>query len=253
MKKLIPILAGLAVALTFAGCATVQPPSGSRSIAKWIDQLQDRDYAERNAAVQALSLDPDTARAALPSLKRELKRETDPNRRWWLKAAIQQCEENLPQPGEIYATPDHSRGLQVNEACQSGDGPFSIVEHDGVRCWQTPKRVGKTWYYLYFKADDAFRQTAGSALDIQLDYLDTGSGEITLQYDSSQDQLPDHGAFKIHTLHIRRTNTGQWQTVRFHINDARFRGSENAGSDFRFYNGGDELLVRSVRVWPAGT
>lgn len=253
MKKLIHILAGLAVMLTLTGCATAQPRSGSRAIAKWIDQLHDKDYAERNAAVQALSLDPDMAKAALPSLKRGLKRETDPNRCWWLKAAIQQCEENLPQPGEIYATPDHSEGLHVNEACKSGDGPFTITEHDGLRCWQMPNHTSKGWSYLYFVADDAFREKAEKVLEIQLEYLDKGTGNIGLDYDSTNLRAAVKGAYENYPLAVPRINSGQWRTVRYHINDARFRGSENGGSDFRFSIHGDALLVRSVRVWPAGS
>jgi hypothetical protein len=252
MKTINHVLAGLILLLMLTSCATAQPQSGDRAIKKWIAQLHDSDGAKRNAAVQALVLEPDIAAAALPLLKQELAQETDLNRRWWLQAAIQQCEDKLPQPGEISAMPDRSQGLRVNETCKSGDGPFAIVEHDRVRCWQTPKRVGNTWAYLYFVADDAFRQKVGSALVIQLEYLDAGSGEITLEYDSSKDRMPDHGAYKNHSLHIHRTDSGQWRTVRFHINDARFRGSENVGSDFRFYNGGDDLLVHSVRVWPVG-
>jgi hypothetical protein len=247
MKTTNHVLAGLAVALVLAGCATAQSQPGSHSITEWIAQLHDSDYAKRNVAVQALSLEPDIAEAALPLLKQELKQENDPNCCWWLKAAIQQCEEQLPQPGEISATPDRSKGLQ---ACQAADGSFAIAEHNGVGCWQTPKRVGNTWHYLYFIADDPFRQKAGSALVIQLEYLDAGSGEIALDYDSSNARAPVHGAYENHPLGVHRTNSGQWQTVRFRINDARFRGSENGGTDFRFYNGGDDLLVHSVRVWP---
>jgi hypothetical protein len=33
---------------------------------------------------------------------------------------------------------------------------------------------------------------------------------------------------------------------RFNINDANCSGRENGGADFRFWNGGDDLLIRSV-------
>jgi len=232
--------------LTLAGGATAQPLSG-RQIKEWIVQLHDSGYSKRNAAVQALAHEPETA---LPLLKQELKRETDFNRQWWLKAAIQQCEEQLPKPEEISASPDRSERLHVCEACKTGDGPFAIVEHDGVRCWQTPKRVAKTWSYLYFIAEDSFRQKAGNRVEIQLEFLDEGSGEIELEYNSSVAQAPHEGAYKSHSLVVHRTNTKKWRTVRFRISDARFRGSENGRSDFRFYNGGDDLPTRSVRVWP---
>jgi hypothetical protein len=58
-------------------------------IKKWIAQLGDKDFARREAAVKNLSRQ---AAAALPALRRARERERDPDRRWWLDAAIQQCE-----------------------------------------------------------------------------------------------------------------------------------------------------------------
>jgi hypothetical protein len=57
-------------------------------VQKWIAQLGDRDFALREAAVRSLSRHPD---AALPVLRRSRQSESDPDRRWWLDAAIQQC------------------------------------------------------------------------------------------------------------------------------------------------------------------
>ena len=102
--------------------------------------------------------------------------------------------------------------------------------------------------YLYFAVDDGFRRQTGRALDVELDYLDTGTGDVVLDYDSTDVRAPVGGAYKSHPLIMRRANTIRWQTARFRITDARFRGSQNAQADFRFYNGGDDLLVRAVRV-----
>lgn len=244
---------GLASLLALNGCATAQPQVDGRPITKWIAQLHDRNYAKRDAAVQALASEPGTAEAALPLLKRKLKKEINPNRQWWLKVALQQCKQNIPHPGEISATPGHSRGLQINAGCKAGDGPFTIVKHNGVRCWKLPDHTGNVWSYLYFVADAAFRQRAESVLDIQLTYLDTGTGNIGLDYDSTDVHAPFHGAYGNSPLTVHRINSGQWRTVCFHVHNARFRGSENGGSDFRFYAHGNALLIRSVRVWPAGS
>jgi hypothetical protein len=58
-------------------------------IQKWITQLGDKDYARREAAIKNLSRHAETA---LPVLRQARERETDPDRRWWLDAAIQQYE-----------------------------------------------------------------------------------------------------------------------------------------------------------------
>jgi hypothetical protein len=43
-------------------------------------------------------------------------------------------------------------------------------------------------------------------------------------------------------------NSRQWKLARFDVNDARFGNRENGGADFRFYNGGDDLLISAVQV-----
>jgi len=67
-------------------------------------------------------------------------------------------------------------------------------------------------------------------------------------YDSTDFGLPNAGAYKACSDVIHRTNSGQWKVARFRLNDARFADRENGGSDFRFYNGGDELLIGAVEV-----
>ncbi|HEU6448316.1 MAG TPA: HEAT repeat domain-containing protein [Verrucomicrobiae bacterium] len=63
-------------------------------IQKWITQLQDADFSKRDAAIDALAQNPESA---LPVLERALKIETDDDRRWWLQSAIQRCREKHPQ------------------------------------------------------------------------------------------------------------------------------------------------------------
>ena len=61
----------------------------SERIPKWIALLGDKDYARREAAVRGLG---HLGKLALPALREVRQNETDPDRRWWLDAAIQQCE-----------------------------------------------------------------------------------------------------------------------------------------------------------------
>jgi hypothetical protein len=61
----------------------------AQQIQKWIAQLGDKDFARRETAVKNLSRHPETA---LPVLRQARERESDSDRRWWLNAAIQQCE-----------------------------------------------------------------------------------------------------------------------------------------------------------------
>ena len=149
---------------------------------------------------------------------------------------------------EVSVNPDRSNGIIIRDA---QDGRFTVTQHDGVPCWLVENHTPLS--YLYFALDDGFRRQAGSAFDVELDYLDTGTGDVVLDYDSNDIHAPIRGAYKSHPLIMRRAdNMARWQTARFRITDARFRGSENAQSDFRFSYAGSELLVRAVRVRRVG-
>jgi GxGYxY sequence motif in domain of unknown function N-terminal/GxGYxYP putative glycoside hydrolase C-terminal domain len=153
---------------------------------------------------------------------------------------IRQCPSLNAAMRQIAARPDAAEGLTP---VRSGDGELTIVERDGVRCWLVPKRTSPNYFYLH--ADDGFR---GSPLEIELEYLDAGNGEIALDYDSADIRAPVGGAYKRHASVVRRANSAQWLVARFRVNDARFIDSQNSQADFRFYNGGDDLLIRAVRV-----
>lgn len=146
---------------------------------------------------------------------------------------------------EVVGRPGATDGLTT--PVTDGDGEFTIVERDGTRCWQVPKSRN-----LYLRVPDSFRPQPGKPLDIELEYLDVGSGEIVLEYDSTDIQAPLGGAYKKHPSVIRRGNRAQWQLGRFRVTDAGFGGSQNGGTDFRFYNGGDDLLIRVVRARRVG-
>jgi hypothetical protein len=65
------------------------PSAPPGQIQKWIAQLGDPDFARREAAVRGLARQ---AKLALPALREMRENESDADRRWWLDAAIQQCE-----------------------------------------------------------------------------------------------------------------------------------------------------------------
>jgi len=142
---------------------------------------------------------------------------------------------------EIEGRPDGTEGLTI--PVKDGDGIFEVVNQGGSLCWKTPRMNN-----LYVDVPDLFRPLPGKILEIELDYFNSGSGEIVLEYDSSDIRAPLGGAYKKHPLTVRRTNDSRWQLARFRVNDAGFGGLQNGGADFRFYNNGDELFVRAVRV-----
>jgi hypothetical protein len=143
---------------------------------------------------------------------------------------------------ELAASPGQTQGLHP---LKLADGLFQIVQVDHLSCWRLAR--SQTPNYLYFDADDSF-QLEGGRVEIEVHFLDQGEGPIALQYDSSNPNSPHAGAYKPHPLTLRRTNSGQWRKSLFQLEDARFEGRQNGGADFRLYIGGDDLLVREVRI-----
>jgi GxGYxYP putative glycoside hydrolase C-terminal domain/GxGYxYP_N second domain/GxGYxYP third domain len=157
---------------------------------------------------------------------------------------------HLGNPAETYsdisqitALPGTDEGLTPVTA---GDGEFKTIDHEGTPCWLVPKHTPP--HYFYLAKDKGFRLPPHTNLEIDLEYLDVGSGAIALDYDSIDMQGAGQGAYKTHPHAVRRTNSGQWQSAQFQVNDALFAGRQNDHADFRFYNGGDDLLIRAVRV-----
>lgn len=147
------------------------------------------------------------------------------------------------QADRIDARPGQCHGLAPLPA---GDGPVNVREERGTPCWtvaaQQPGR------YLYFDVDDGFPAAGAGELAVELEYLDSGSGRIVMEYDSGDERAPLSGAYKPHAQVPQRSGTGVWCQAVFRLSDALFSGRQNGEADFRFYNGGDELLVRSVAV-----
>lgn len=143
----------------------------------------------------------------------------------------------------LSAQPGAMQGLV---AIPAGDGEFTVVTERGSAGWRIPRHQPPR--YLYFDADDAFRPAPGEAVDIELEYLDAGTGRVVLEYDATDRNAPHAGAYKAHAQVLARSGTGEWRKAVFRVADASFTGRQNGEADFRFFNGGDDLLVRAVSV-----
>jgi hypothetical protein len=126
------------------------------------------------------------------------------------------------------------------------DGQFTITEREGRHCWLVPKPPSASYFYL--QVPEEFRPKPGETLEIDLAYFDSGSGNIGLDYDSTDIRQSMGGAYKHYPYEIHHMNSGQWKLASFYVNDAGFGHSENGGADFRFSNGGDDLLISAVQV-----
>lgn len=131
----------------------------------------------------------------------------------------------------------------------SGQGislPFiqGIPEGDHRR---TDLKMGGENSFIYFSVADDYIFNPDVPVEVEIEYLDNGTGEINLDYDSDDEMAPVDGAFKT-AEPLLRTNTGEWKTHIFVLKDARFTNRQHQGADFRLGGMKDDLHLRKVEV-----
>ncbi len=97
--------------------------------------------------------------------------------------------------------------------------------------------------FLYFAVDDSFlsQEADGRDVTIEVEYLDSGTGQFGLQYDGTAAFYAVGGSAAL-------TDSGTWRTHRFDVSDAYFGNNQNGDTDFRLEKVGGNLFVRRVRV-----
>jgi len=104
--------------------------------------------------------------------------------------------------------------------------------------------------YIYFDADSRFAyQGDNPDLYIQIDYYDTGTGALKLQYDSSDSSWTPNPAYKTADEIVTLSGSDTWKQYAWHVTDAYFGGNQNGGADFRIrIEGGGYLYLDVVCV-----
>jgi hypothetical protein len=138
---------------------------------------------------------------------------------------------------------------------QVSDGD-TIVANAGAHTCRRNAVAGND-KYMYFAVDDSFA-FEGSRPDVCVivDFYDTGSGSLTLQYDSNTGT--DLAAKYKSGGSVSLVNTETWKRKIFLVADAFFGNRQNNGADFRIARSGsslfylDRVLVGSPVAAPAG-
>lgn len=139
--------------------------------------------------------------------------------------------------------------LQLGQQC-TGQGltmPFiqGVPEGDHRR---TNVAAGGENVFIYFAIADQFLFEPTEPVEVSVEYLDRGTAPFGLAYDSTDETAPVKGAFK-DAPPCPRTDSGQWRTHVFRLEDARLSNREHQGADFRLWaGGGEDLHVRRVEV-----
>ncbi|MDI9586665.1 MAG: hypothetical protein QM473_20755 [Acidobacteriota bacterium] len=182
----------------------------------------------------------------------------DPQDDWftWPHTLGARFRANGPAPERLQpATPGKPPSgpfLLLGQRC-TGQGitlPFiqGIPEGDHRR---TDVAAGGEQAFIYFAVADAYVFDTRESVEVEVEYLDEGTAPFELHYDSWDENAPVKGAFKA-APPCPRTDTQDWRTHTFVLDDARLANREHQGADFRLHARGTDLRVRRVAVRAPG-
>ncbi|MBI4583110.1 MAG: hypothetical protein HY717_03700 [Planctomycetes bacterium] len=171
-----------------------------------------------------------------------------------LRCALLWAEQEFPRRYLLSAALDLGQspmgiGLEHAGFDGEGDGGTRAAEAAGRRCREN-ESMGRHHSYFYFKLKGDLLPGGDAAIEVE--YFDEGAGAWGIHYDSFDESQPHGGAYK-GLEPVRLEGSGAWKTKVFNLSDARFRGRENFGADFRVHATGPLRLAR-LRAWkgPAG-
>lgn len=102
--------------------------------------------------------------------------------------------------------------------------------------------------YVYFVVDDSFKPGESMDFVAEIEYFDSTTGSLGLEFDGSDMEAPFGGAYTRATQTIRLKGDRTWKTGRFELRGARLLNSQNRSADLRLVIEAPELPVRKVTL-----
>jgi hypothetical protein len=141
----------------------------------------------------------------------------------------------------------HEQGLRPVAA---EAGAFEFIQLRGIAMLASKENPSLTRRSIGFDVDDSFSLLERRAFEVTVEFLDSGEGTFSLEYDSWDPKLgvPERAAKSAGERAF--TATGDWRTETFDLPDARFGNSQSGGADFRLVTEKRGIAVRRVAVIP---
>ena len=103
----------------------------------------------------------------------------------------------------------------------------------GERNARAVRRAPGQGHYLYFAVDDSFKASDTTAFKLEVEYFDAGPGQLSVEFDGSDESAPFSGAYTRATEIVALNGGKTWQKSAFTLQGAKFNNSQNRGADFR--------------------
>ncbi len=88
------------------------------------------------------------------------------------------------------------------------------------------------------------------SLDVEVEYLDVGTGKLLLEYDGYEPGQRDLLQYRYRPVTLTNfKDTGMWQKASARLRNIRFANRQNGGADFRLWGGENrDIIVRRVTM-----
>lgn len=145
----------------------------------------------------------------------------------------------------VLGEPSRENGLR--QAIYQADGLTVPAKVDGLDChYVRPVMSGER--FVYFAVDASFKRQPASNVVVEVVYFDSAPGTFDLEYDGAGVGTGQPNAYTHCPDVAQAQGLRTWETAVFHLKDARFANSQNAGADFRLRLPTTEFFVRRVTV-----
>jgi hypothetical protein len=140
--------------------------------------------------------------------------------------------------------PNRDQGLRQIEW---EDGQTLPVTEAG-RTGRKPKPFRDGSGYLYFVADELFKQDEPMDVILSLEYFDGSAGRLRVEFDGSDADALFNGAYSRSGTEVELLGDNHWKTARFDLRGARFFNSQNGDADLRLAVQGTNVVVSRVKL-----
>lgn len=134
-----------------------------------------------------------------------------------------------------------------------------LVDVDGVKGLKTDLAAWNLYVNCDVSDDFLYDLPLYTPIDVTIEYLDNGTGHFMMSYDShrpqSQFDLYETPGIWRSTDPVKLTNTREWKTHTFHIEDAKFKNRCTNNTDFRIgvwdpnvWQSNIDVVFKSIKV-----
>lgn len=122
---------------------------------------------------------------------------------------------------------------------KGGDGPYQVASGEADGAIPLHK-------YFYFDVDDRFFRNDHGDVTVVIHYYDRGTGAMHVDYDSWDEAGGGQAGSYKPSANINKTDSHTWTTAAFYLDDPRFDGRQNTGTDFRIVDDDRQMVLDKV-------